>query len=85
VKSKRLLDSYAVLAYLNEEPAAKAVEQAMKDAVVSGTSLLMSEINIGEVYFILSRKRRPEKADYFIDLNAYRKPRFSKRGRGKLY
>ncbi|MGA8181631.1 MAG: type II toxin-antitoxin system VapC family toxin [Desulfobacterales bacterium] len=67
MKTKRLLDSYAVLAYLNGEPAAEAVEQAMKDAGDSGSSLLMSEINIGEVYYILSRKRGPEKADYFVD------------------
>jgi uncharacterized protein len=67
VKTKRLLDSYAVLAYLNGEPAAEAVVQAMKDAGDSGSSLLMSEINIGEVYYILSRKRGPEKADYFVD------------------
>jgi predicted nucleic acid-binding protein len=68
VKTKRLLDSYAVLAYLNGEPAAEAVGQAMKDAGDSGSSLLMSEINIGEVYYILSRKRGPEKADYFVDI-----------------
>ena len=67
MKTKRLLDSYAVLAYLNGEPAAEAVEQAMKEAGDSGSSLLMSEINIGEVYYILSRKRGPEKADYFLD------------------
>jgi uncharacterized protein len=67
VKTIRLLDSYAVLSYLNGEPEAEAVEQAMKDAGDSGSSLLMSEINIGEVYYILSRKRGPEKADYFVD------------------
>ena len=67
MKTKRLLDSYAVLAYLNGEPGAKAVEKAMKDAENSDSSLLMSEINIGEVYYILSRKRGSEKADYFFD------------------
>jgi ribonuclease VapC len=67
VKTKRLLDSYAVLAYLNGEPAAEAVARAMKDAGDSGSSLLMSEINIGEVCYILSRKRSPERADYFVD------------------
>ena len=66
MKTKRLLDSYAVLAYLNGESAAEAVQQAMKDAEASGFSLLMSEINIGEVYYILSRRRGPEKAEYFL-------------------
>jgi ribonuclease VapC len=27
----------------------------------------MNEINVGEVYYILFRKRGPEKADYFIE------------------
>lgn len=67
MKKKRLLDSYAVLAYLNGEPAAEVVQQAMQDAGDSGSALLMSEINIGEVYYILSRKRGPEKAEYFHD------------------
>jgi PIN domain nuclease of toxin-antitoxin system len=57
VKTKRLLDSYAVLAYLNGEAAAEAVAQAMKDVEDSGSSLLMSEINIGEVHYILTLQR----------------------------
>ena len=67
MKTKRLLDSYAVLAYLNGETGAEKVEKAMKDAGNSDSSLLMSEINIGEVYYILSRKRGSEKADYFFE------------------
>jgi ribonuclease VapC len=67
VKPKRLLDSYAVLAYLNGESGAETVVRAMEEAKESNLPLLMSEMNIGEVYYILSRRRGPQKADYFLD------------------
>ena len=38
----------------------------MSEAQKSGNPILMNEINIGEVYYILFRKRGPEKADYFL-------------------
>jgi uncharacterized protein len=67
VKTQRLLDSYAVLAYLNGEYGAEKVQVAMQEARDSEAPLLISEINVGEVYSILSRKRGMDKADYFID------------------
>ena len=63
---KRLLDSFAMLAYLNKEKGFEAVREAMSGAQKSGDPVLMNEINVGEVYYILFRKRGPEKADYFI-------------------
>lgn len=38
----------------------------MVEARDSRRLLLMSQINVGEVYYILSRKRGVEKADYFL-------------------
>ncbi len=67
MKQKRLLDSFAMLAYLNKEKDFEKVREAMSEAQKSGDSVLMNEINVGEVYYILFRKRGPEKADYFID------------------
>ena len=67
MKRKRLLDSFAMLAYLNKEKDFQKVREAMSVAHKSGDSVLMNEINVGEVYYILFRKRGPEKADYFID------------------
>jgi predicted nucleic acid-binding protein len=67
VKPRRLLDSYAVLAYLNGEEGAGKVREVMEEAGNIGEPLLISEINVGEVYYILGRKRGMEKADYFID------------------
>ena len=66
MKRKRLLDSFAIIAYLNKEKGFEKVQDAMSEAEKSGHSVLMNEINIGEVYYILFRKRGPEKADYFL-------------------
>ena len=64
---KKLLDSFALLAYLNKEPAFEKVKYALAQAQESGNSVLMNEINVGETYYILFRKRGVEKADYFLD------------------
>jgi predicted nucleic acid-binding protein len=67
VNRKRLLDSFALLAYLNQEQGYARVKNHLASAQKSGNRLLMNEINIGEVYYILSRKRGRGKADYFLE------------------
>jgi predicted nucleic acid-binding protein len=67
VKRKKVLDSYAMLAYLNREPGFDKVLDSISDAERSGGAVLMNEINLGEVYYILMRKRGAEAADYFME------------------
>jgi uncharacterized protein len=67
VKQKSLLDSYALLAYLNKEGNFQKVQKALSEAQGSGRPLLMNEINVGETYYILCRKRNREKAEFFLD------------------
>jgi ribonuclease VapC len=67
VKKPKLLDSYAVLAYLNGEEGAGKVRQALEEARDAQEALLLTEVNAGEVYYILSRKRGMDKADYFLE------------------
>jgi len=67
VNPKKLLDSFALLAYLNQEKGFEKVRQALAKAQESGLHLLMNEINIGETYYILYRKRGEEKATYFLE------------------
>lgn len=62
-----MLDSYALLAYLNGEAGAEKVRQALEEAQESGAAMLLSQINVGEVYYILYRKRGREQADYFVE------------------
>jgi len=67
VKRKKLLDSYALLAYLNKEAGFEKVRSVLADAQKSGLPVLMNELNVGETYYILHRKRGHEQAEYFID------------------
>jgi len=56
-----------MIAYLNKEKGFEKVRDVMSEAQKSGDHVLMNEINVGEIYYILFRKRGPEKADYFIE------------------
>jgi predicted nucleic acid-binding protein len=47
-----VLDSWAVLAVLNDEPAAEAVDELMR----SNRTVAMSWINLGEVFYIVQRR-----------------------------
>ena len=55
MRRKQLLDTFAVLAWLQDEPSASAVELIIQDAKRDGAELLMTLINLGELYYILRR------------------------------
>ena len=67
MKKKRLLDSYALLAYLNKEDGFEKVRNVLANAQESGLPVLMNELNVGETYYILYRKRGQGQAEYFLD------------------
>jgi len=67
MKRKRLLDSYALLAYLNKENGFEKVRNVLANAQKSSLPVLMNELNVGETYYILYRKRGHEQAEYFLD------------------
>ncbi len=67
MKRKRLLDSYALLAYLNKEDGFEKVRNVLANAQESSFTVLMNELNVGETYYILYQKRGPEQAEYFLD------------------
>lgn len=67
MKRKRLLDSFALLAYLNKESGFEKVRDALATAQRLQLPVLMNEINVGETYYILFRKRGQEQAEYFLD------------------
>ncbi len=66
MKKKRLLDSYALLAYLKREDKYQQIIELLKSSAKDNT-LIMNEINIGECYYILARERDVEQAEYFIE------------------
>ena len=58
-----LIDAWAVMAYLEDEPAAEKVADIIADAHENGTPLLMTVINLGEVWYIVAREASEAEAD----------------------
>ena len=63
MKKRRVLDSFALLAYLKME----GKYRKLKDLLASGDVLLMNDINVGEVFYALAKERGLEKAEYFVN------------------
>ncbi len=66
-KTRSLLDSFALLAFLNKESGFEKVRSLLREAQRSNKPLLMNEINIGEVYYITAKNRSFELADEFLN------------------
>jgi predicted nucleic acid-binding protein len=61
-KKKSLLDSWALIAYLSGERSGAAVRDLLRAADAAGERLLMNEVNIGEVYYLVAKRRSPAAA-----------------------
>ncbi len=59
---KFVLDSHALLAYLEDEPGREKVEELLNLASKEEVELLLSVINLGEVLYITERERGLSKA-----------------------
>lgn len=55
-RRKYVLDSYAVLAYLQAERGGAKVKDLLKEAKASDVQILLSVINLGEVLYVIERK-----------------------------
>jgi predicted nucleic acid-binding protein len=63
----KVLDSYALMAFFEDEPGADFVRGLIQKAVESDTSLLMSVVNLGEVWYSIARITSSEEtADQYI-------------------
>ena len=63
-----VLDTFALLAYLQDEPAAARVEQVLEQAVRKKCRLFVSIINLGEVLYIIERRGKASKAQEALAL-----------------
>jgi ribonuclease VapC len=59
----KVIDSWALMALFNDEPAADAVEKILEQATVEKHKLLMSVVNWGEVYYSVMRGASAEMAE----------------------
>lgn len=62
----KVLDSYALMAFFEDEPGADFVRGLIHKAVESNTNLLMSIVNLGEVWYSIARVTSEETADQYI-------------------
>ena len=60
-KRRKLLDSFAVLVWLGDEPGAQKVENILRDAEAQRLEVFMNVINLGEVYYMFTRRFGQEK------------------------
>ena len=58
----RVLDSWALLCYLEQEPGFEKVIELFEKATESSTPLLMCVVNWGEVYYQVTRRFGEQKA-----------------------
>lgn len=58
-----VLDSWAVMAYLEDEEAGSTVAKILADAHAHETPLFMATINLGEVWYIIAREVSESEAE----------------------
>jgi ribonuclease VapC len=58
-----VLDSWAIMSYLQDEPSAEKVADMIADAHEEDVPLLMSVVNAGEVWYIIARRTSEADAD----------------------
>ena len=64
MKKKKVLDAYALLAYLKQENAHARIMELLAS---EDTSLFINAINVGEIFYIIARERGFPEAEYFLN------------------
>jgi len=63
----KVLDSHALMAFFQDEPGADFVRGLIHKAMETDTNLLMSIVNLGEVWYAIARTNSQEIADQYIN------------------
>jgi predicted nucleic acid-binding protein len=64
--ASKVVDSWALLAWLRDEKPAAHVRNVLQQAEAGDIQLMMSWINAGEVYYMLARKHSATVAEEFL-------------------
>jgi len=67
-KPRYVLDSYALLAYLNGETGQKRVEEILTSAQAGNAFVFLCTLNLGEVLYIVERRRGLQQAQMILAL-----------------
>ena len=63
-----VLDSWAVMAFLQDEPAAEKIADTLADTQENGIPIGMSVVNAGEIWYIVARRASATEADRTLRL-----------------
>lgn len=64
--ASKVLDSYALMAFFEDEPGADLVRELILKAEDDRVKLLISVVNLGEIWYSISRATSPKTADQYI-------------------
>lgn len=64
--ASKVLDTYALMAFFEDESGADLVRDLILKAEENKVNLLMSVVNLGEVWYSIARTNSPEVADQYI-------------------
>lgn len=62
-----VLDTWPLIAFFEEQPAASKVETILQESRESGQNLILSLVNAGEVWYTVARAHSAEDADMVIE------------------
>lgn len=62
----KVLDSYALMVFFEDEPGADFVRGLIQKAVEDDTNLIMCVVNLGEIWYSIARNNSSEIADQYI-------------------
>jgi predicted nucleic acid-binding protein len=65
-ESSRVVDSWALVAWIRDEPAASQVEVFIHAAIAGQIELVMSRINVAETFYIVAKRKSPAAAEEFL-------------------
>ena len=65
--STKVVVSWAILSWLLDQSAARQVQTFLDEADAGRLTLLMSWINVGEIYYIVARRLGLESAERFLE------------------
>jgi len=65
-KPNRVFDSWALIAFLEDEPAAEKIEHLIAQAHETESELWVTSVNLGEVWYSFARSRSDADADKAI-------------------
>jgi predicted nucleic acid-binding protein len=65
-RSTKVLDSWAIMAFFEGEPAANSVEAILNESIQARSKLLMTSVNLGEVWYSIARAQGAQAADKAI-------------------